>query len=100
MFFPRPIQWYHSRADLIWPDFTFNAIALPESYNSSNYRTYSTYLRTVFIGIVKNEMSTKLKSLHYYCNAVFLTASQCCGSGSESGSTGFTRFWASRIRIH
>jgi len=58
MFFPRPIQWYHSRADLIWPDFTFNAIALPESYNSSNYIPYSTYLRTVFIGIVKNEMST------------------------------------------
>jgi hypothetical protein len=24
---------------------------------------------------------------------------QCCGSGSESGSTGSTCFWASRIRI-
>jgi hypothetical protein len=25
---------------------------------------------------------------------------QCCGSGSESGSTASTCFWASRIRIH
>jgi hypothetical protein len=23
MSFPRPIQWYHSHADLIWPDGTF-----------------------------------------------------------------------------
>jgi hypothetical protein len=30
------------------------------------------------------------------------TCGQCCGSGSESGSTGSTCFWASwiRIRIH
>ncbi len=24
MFFSRPIQWYHSHADPIWPDDTFN----------------------------------------------------------------------------
>ena len=41
MFLHRLIQWYNPHADLIWPDFTFNAIALPESYNSSNYGTYS-----------------------------------------------------------
>ncbi len=34
-------------------------------------------------------MNTKIV---LYCN-------QCCGSGSESGSTGSTCFWASRIRI-
>ncbi len=26
MFFSRPIQWYHSHADPIWPDGTFNAV--------------------------------------------------------------------------
>ncbi len=25
MSFSRPIQWYHSHPDLIWPDGTFNA---------------------------------------------------------------------------
>jgi hypothetical protein len=29
-----------------------------------------------------------------------LDSYQCCGSESESGSTGSTCFWASRIRIH
>ncbi len=26
MSFPRPIQWYHSHADLIWPDGTFKCL--------------------------------------------------------------------------
>ncbi len=26
MFFSRPIQWYHSHADPIWPDGTFNEL--------------------------------------------------------------------------
>ncbi len=26
MFFSRPIQWYHSHADPIWPDGTFKSL--------------------------------------------------------------------------
>jgi hypothetical protein len=28
MSFPRPIQWYHCHADLIWPDGTFKPLEL------------------------------------------------------------------------
>jgi hypothetical protein len=35
MSFPRPIQWYHSHADLIWPDGTFKA----QTY-TTNAKTY------------------------------------------------------------
>ncbi len=28
MSFSRPIQWYHSQADLIWPDRTFNLFVI------------------------------------------------------------------------
>ena len=31
---PRPIQWYHSRADLIWPDGPFNNFLLKRSVYS------------------------------------------------------------------
>ncbi len=34
------------------------------------------------------------------CSRCSSTWRQCCGSGSESGSTGSTCFWASQIRIH
>jgi hypothetical protein len=34
---------------------------------------------------------------HWLC--FYLSSSQCCGSGSDSGSTGSTSFWASRFRL-
>jgi hypothetical protein len=33
MFFTRPIQWYHSHADPIWPDGTFKCRASNTSYH-------------------------------------------------------------------
>jgi hypothetical protein len=32
MFFSRPIQWYHSNAEPIWPDITFNLADFLSSY--------------------------------------------------------------------
>jgi hypothetical protein len=32
MFFSKPIQWYHSHADPIWPDGTFKVIDEQELY--------------------------------------------------------------------
>ncbi len=39
MSFLRPIQWYHSRADPIWPDGSFN------SYTDKKKIKFSSYIR-------------------------------------------------------
>jgi hypothetical protein len=39
MSFSRPIQWYHSQADPIWPDGTFNATSSEKQSNVANILT-------------------------------------------------------------
>jgi hypothetical protein len=67
----RPLQWYHSRADLIWPDSTFNR--LNKKKNISTIRStpiWSAVIRLniqnmyVFIFIILYKLTECMKTLN------------------------------------
>jgi hypothetical protein len=49
MFFSRPIQWYHSHADLIWPDGTFKINGIKYTANEGPMRIQYKCLVPIYV---------------------------------------------------
>ncbi len=79
MSFPRPIEWYHSHTDPIWPDGTFK----PENINIKRTSSQDEYFWKVYKKKSENEIKTSNlriinyiltlfhKSLNYHCMNFF-----------------------------